>query len=83
MDREEMKAALRDVITNLIRDNEGSGEAATKGLHDVLAAKMRERVNPTTDDTHQDTVDDQTDDVVDDDDQVTDDDNKPDETGEE
>jgi hypothetical protein len=71
MDREEMKAALRDVITNLIRDNEGSGEAATKGLHDVLAAKMRDRVNPPAEiDTSNETVDDVTDDdqtdVVDD-----------------
>lgn len=43
MDKEETKAALKDVISNLIKDDP---EAARQGLHDVLANKMRDRVNP-------------------------------------
>ena len=43
MDKEEVKSALKDVITNLIKDDP---ETARQGLHDVLAAKMRDRVNP-------------------------------------
>lgn len=44
MNPDEVKDALKDVISHLIKDDP---EAARAGLHDVLAAKMRERVSPT------------------------------------
>ena len=53
MDKEEMKAALRDVIVGLVKDD--TEESATK-LHDVLAAKFKARLYPETQTT--DTVDD-------------------------
>jgi len=43
MTPEEVRAKLRDTINALIKDEP---EQATKSLHDVLAAKMRDRVNP-------------------------------------
>jgi hypothetical protein len=72
MDREEIKATIKDVISNLVKDNI---EGAQQGIHDVLAAKMRERINPSPvnnddpagDHTDDDPVDDDsTDDPVDD-----------------
>ena len=44
MNPDEVKDALEAVISHLIKDDP---EAARAGLHDVLAAKMRERVSPT------------------------------------
>jgi len=45
MDKDEMKLSLRDVISSLIKGEDP--EVANQKLHDVLSAKMRERVNPT------------------------------------
>jgi hypothetical protein len=66
MDQDEMKAALKDVISNLVKDDV---ESARQGIHDVLAAKMRDRINPPTQDQVSDEV---VDDVVDDDNIETD-----------
>jgi hypothetical protein len=43
MDAAEVKDRLKSVINNLIKDQP---EEASKDLHDVLAAKMRDRINP-------------------------------------
>lgn len=43
MSPEETKELLTSVINNLITDN---SEDAQKGIHDVLSAKMRARINP-------------------------------------
>lgn len=43
MDKDEAKAVIKDMISSLIRDD---AEAASQQLHDVLAAKMRDRLNP-------------------------------------
>lgn len=52
MDKDEVLGKLKDVINSLIKDNpedpenakEGHADAATAALHDVITAKMRERV---------------------------------------
>ena len=52
MNPEEVKDRLKSVINNVIKDQP---EEATKELHDILAAKMRQRITgeedvvPTTD----------------------------------
>ena len=43
MDAEEVKDRLKSVINNLIKDQP---DEAKKELHDVLAAKMRDRISP-------------------------------------
>ena len=43
MTPEEVKDKLKSVINSLIKDQP---EDASKDLHDVLAAKMRDRINP-------------------------------------
>lgn len=43
MDAAEVKDRLKSVINNLIKDQP---EEASKDLHDVLAAKMRDRISP-------------------------------------
>ena len=43
MDTQEMKDRLQAVINALIKD---TPEEASKELHDVLAAKMRDRISP-------------------------------------
>lgn len=43
MDKEEIKATLRDFVSNLIKDE---SDPAEKNFHDALNAKMRDRVNP-------------------------------------
>ena len=43
MDAAEVKDRLKSMINNLIKDQP---EEASKDLHDVLAAKMRDRINP-------------------------------------
>lgn len=43
MDKEEIKAALKDLISNFIKDEP---DAAQANFHDALSAKMRDRVNP-------------------------------------
>jgi hypothetical protein len=43
MDKDEIKALLKDVISNFIKDEP---DAAKENFHDVLSAKMRDRVNP-------------------------------------
>lgn len=43
MDAQEVKDRLQAVINSLIKDQP---EDATKDLHDVLAAKMRDRISP-------------------------------------
>ena len=53
MDKDEVKAALRDVISSFIKDDP---ETANQNLHDVLSAKMRERVNPTPVETEEEAV---------------------------
>jgi hypothetical protein len=45
MDAEEMKDRLKSVINSLIKDN---AEESKNDLHDVLAAKMRDRISPPT-----------------------------------
>lgn len=45
MDPQEVKDRLKNVFVNLVKDDK---EAAQAELHDVLAAKMRNRVNPET-----------------------------------
>lgn len=45
MDSTEIKATIKDMLSNLIRDD---AEGARQNLHDVLAAKMRERIAPET-----------------------------------
>ena len=55
MTPEETKAALLDVISNVIRSNT---EDAESGLHAVLAAKMRDRVNPPPEIDPDDQIDD-------------------------
>jgi len=45
MDKEEIRAKLLDVVSSLIKDD---ADAAQSNVHDVLAAKMRDRVNPPT-----------------------------------
>ena len=47
MDKDEAKAVIKDMISSLIRDD---AEAASQQLHDVLAAKMRDRLNPPSQD---------------------------------
>jgi hypothetical protein len=37
------KEEIKDVINNLIKDD---AEAATQGLHRILAAKMQDRIQP-------------------------------------
>lgn len=56
MDRDEALDALKRVINSLIKDDpkDESGDkshidAANKDLHDVITAKMRDRINPPTD----------------------------------
>jgi hypothetical protein len=56
MSPEEVKDKLKSTINHIIK---GDAEAATAEFHDVLAAKMRDRVSPevaaaTTDDTSTD-----------------------------
>ena len=48
MDNEEVKALLKDVISNFIKDEP---DAARENFHAALSAKMRERVNPTVPET--------------------------------
>jgi hypothetical protein len=43
MNQDEIKAALKDVVTNLVKDD---NEAAQAAFHQVLQAKMRDRINP-------------------------------------
>ena len=43
MTPEEVKDKLKSVINSLIKDQP---DDASKDLHDVLAAKMRDRINP-------------------------------------
>ena len=43
MDKEEIKVALRNAVSSLIKDEP---DAFKTNLHDVLAAKLRDRVNP-------------------------------------
>lgn len=43
MDKDEIKALLKDVVSNFIKDEP---DAAKQNFHDVLSAKMRDRVNP-------------------------------------
>lgn len=50
MDNEEVKALLKDVISNFIKDEP---DAARENFHAALSAKMRERVNPTVAETEE------------------------------
>lgn len=66
MDAQEVKDRLQSVINALIKDQP---EEATKELHDVLAAKMRNRISP-EEATNSD--DDISDDVTSDDEELVD-----------
>lgn len=66
MDAQEVKDRLQSVINALIKDQP---EEATKELHDVLAAKMRNRISP-EEATNDDDV--TSDDVTTDDDELVD-----------
>jgi hypothetical protein len=46
MDNNEMKDKLRELINSLIKGEDADIEAASSAHHDVLAAKMRNRINP-------------------------------------
>lgn len=70
MDPQEVTDRLKNVITNIIKDDP---EAARAELHDVLAAKMRDRVNPPSE------TEASTEDSSEDDDEVLDDDTSTDE----
>ena len=50
MDNNEMKDKLRELINNLIKGEDADIEAASAAHHDVLAAKMRNRINPPPED---------------------------------
>jgi hypothetical protein len=43
MDKDEIKATLKDLVSNFIKDEP---DAAKQNFHDALNAKMRDRVNP-------------------------------------
>ena len=63
MDAQEVKDRLKNVFINLVKDD---NEAAKAELHDVLSAKMRDRVSPPEIASHDEVVAD--DDVVETDD---------------
>lgn len=46
MDPQEIKDKLLGIVNNLIRDTDESRADAQTEFHDVLAAKMRDRINP-------------------------------------
>lgn len=68
MDHEEMKAKLKDVITARVKDDI---DAAKDAFHQVLQAKMRQRISPADDTAADPTVETTDDQTSTDDDQLT------------
>jgi hypothetical protein len=68
MDAQEVRDRLKNVFVSMVKDDQ---DAAKAELHDVLAAKMRDRINPPAAeavDGHDDNIDVETDEVPIDDD---------------